>query len=152
MLVLIQIISVTTYSWSIAIVNLLKKNKYILQDFARRGFLTLLRYLCTAKTNYFGSLRMALLSLIVIIFLEIILPLLCLSISRENSECSNNSRDAWKTLNSLIRSKNTSKYVTVNHNGSSISDPSVIAEIFNNNFSKIALNLDRNIPHSNNSP
>ena len=69
---------------------------------------------------------------------------------RKLSECSNNSRDTWKTLNSLIRCKNTSKDVTLNHNVSSISDPSVIAEVFNNYFSNIAsCNLDRNIPHSN---
>ena len=44
------------------------------------------------------------------------------------------------------------KYVTLNHNDSSISDPSVIAEIFNNYFSNIVSNLDCNIPHSNISP
>ena len=42
--------------------------------------------------------------------------------------------------------------MTLNHNGSSISDPSVIAEVFNNYFSNIASNLDRDIPHSNTSP
>ena len=44
-----------------------------------------------------------------------------------------------------------SKDVTLNHNSSSISDPSVIAEVFNNYFSNITSNLDRNIPHSINS-
>ena len=44
-----------------------------------------------------------------------------------------------------------SKDVTLNHNGSSISDPSAIAEIFNY-FSNIASNLDCDIPHSNISP
>ena len=68
------------------------------------------------------------------------------------TECSNNSRDTWKTLNSLIRNKNTSKDVILNHNGSTVSDPSAIAEVFNNYFSNIASNLDRNIPHSNISP
>ena len=52
------------------------------------------------------------------------------------------------TLNSLIRRKNLSKDVTLNHNGCSISDLSVIAEVFNNYFSSIASNLDSNIPHS----
>ena len=42
--------------------------------------------------------------------------------------------------------------MTLNHNGSSISDPSAIAEIFNNDFSNIASNLDSDIPHSNISP
>ena len=45
-----------------------------------------------------------------------------------------------------------SKDVTLNHNGSSISDPPVIAEEFNNYFLNIASNLDRNIHHSNISP
>ena len=49
---------------------------------------------------------------------------------RKFTECSNNSRDTWKTLNCLIRSKKTSKDVTLNHNSSSISDPPVIAELF----------------------
>ena len=35
--------------------------------------------------------------------------------------------------------------MTLNHNGSSISDPSAIAEIFNNYFSNIASNLDSDI-------
>ena len=45
-----------------------------------------------------------------------------------------------------------SKDVTLNHNGSSISDSSAIVEVFNNYFSNIASNLDRDIPHSNISP
>ena len=49
----------------------------------------------------------------------------------------------------MIRCKNTNKNVTLKDNGSSISDPSVIAELFNKYFSNIASNLDRNIPHSN---
>ena len=48
--------------------------------------------------------------------------------------------------------KKTSKDVTLNHNGNSISDPSVIREVFNNYFSNIASNLDSDIPHSNISP
>ena len=68
------------------------------------------------------------------------------------TECSNNSRDTLKTLNCLIRCRKTIKDVTLNHNGSSISDPSAIAELFNNYFSNIASNLDRDIPHSNTSP
>ena len=36
------------------------------------------------------------------------------------------------TLNSLIRYKNNSKDVILNHNGSTVSDPSAIAEVFNN--------------------
>ena len=75
--------------------------------------------------------------------------LLKITISRENSQSANISGYTWKTLNSLIRCKNTSKDVTLNHNGSSISHPSVIAEVFNNHFSNIASNLDRNIPHLN---
>ena len=71
---------------------------------------------------------------------------------RKFTECSNNSRDTWKTLNSLIRCRKTSKDVTLNHNGSSISDPAAIAELFNNYFSNIASNHDSDIPHSNTSP
>ena len=69
-----------------------------------------------------------------------------------NSQCSNNSRDTWKTLNSLIRYKNTSKDIILNHNGSTVSDPSTIAEVFNNYILNGASNLDRNIPDSNISP
>ena len=68
---------------------------------------------------------------------------------RTFTECSNNSRDTWKTLNSLIRYKNASKDVILNHGGSTFSDQLVIAEVFNNYFSNVASNLDRNIPHSN---
>ena len=129
MSVLIQIISVTTYSLSIAIVVLSRKRKYHLQDFASRGSLTLLWFLWTADTNYFHSIRMKLLPLMITIPLRIISSLLYvfekIAISSENSQCSNNSWDMWKTLNSLIRWKKTSKDVTLNHNGSSISDPSV---------------------------
>ena len=71
---------------------------------------------------------------------------------RKVPECSNNSRDTWKTLNLLIRCKKTSKDLTLNHNGSSISDPSAIAEIFNNYFSNIASNLDIDSRRSNISP
>ena len=71
---------------------------------------------------------------------------------RKFTECLNNSRDNRKTLHSLIRCKNTSKDVILNHNGSTVSDPSGIAEVFNNYFSNIASNLDRNILHSNISP
>ena len=53
------------------------------------------------------------------------------------TECSNNSRDTWKTLNSLIRYENTSQDVILNHNGATPSDPSAIAEVFNNYFSNV---------------
>ena len=68
---------------------------------------------------------------------------------RKLTECSNNSRDTRKTLNSLILYNNDSKDVILNHNGSTVSDPSAIAEVFNNYFSNIASNLGSNIPHSN---
>ena len=72
---------------------------------------------------------------------------------RKFTECSNNSRDTWKTLiNSLIRYKNNSMVVILNHNGSTVSDPSAIAEVINNYFSNVSSNLDRNIPNSNISP
>ena len=71
---------------------------------------------------------------------------------RKFTECLNNVRDTWKTLNSLIRHKNTSKDVILNHGGSTVSDPSAIAEVFNDYFSNVASNLDRNIPHANMSP
>ena len=71
---------------------------------------------------------------------------------RKFIECSDNSRDTWKTLNGLIRCKKTSKDLTLNHNASSISDPPAIAEVFNSCFSNIASDLDSNIPHSNISP
>ena len=60
--------------------------------------------------------------------------------------------DTWKTLNSLIRYKNTSKDIILNHNGSTVSDPSAIADGYNNYFSKVASNLDGNIPDSKISP
>ena len=131
MSVLIQIISVTTYSLSIAIVALSRKRKYHLQDFASRGSLTLLWFLCTANTNYFDSIEMELVPLIIIIPLRIISPLL------------------FVVQKIAMRCRKTSKDVTLNHNGSAISDPFEIAEVFNRYFSNIASNLDRDIPHSN---
>ena len=71
---------------------------------------------------------------------------------RKFTVCLNNSTDTWKTLNSLIRYKNTSKDVILNHDGSTVSDPSAIAEVFTNYFLNVASNLDRNIPHTNISP
>ena len=71
---------------------------------------------------------------------------------RKFTGCSNNSRATWKTSNSLIRYRNTSKDVIINHNDSTVSDRSAIAEVFNNYFSNVASSLDRNIPHSNISP
>ena len=71
---------------------------------------------------------------------------------RKFTECSNNSRDTWKTLNSLIQYKNTSKDVILNHGGSTVSDPSAIAEVFNNYFSNVAFNLERSVVHANISP
>ena len=100
---------------------------------------------------------MELLPLIIIIPLRTTSPLfyVCKKIAilkRKFTECSNNSRDTWQTLNCLIRCWKTSKDVTLNHNGSSMSDISAIAELFNNYFSNIASNLDRDVPHSNTSP
>ena len=72
---------------------------------------------------------------------------------RKFTEGSNNSRDTWKTVNSLIiLCKNTSKDVILNHNGSTVSDPSVNVEVFINYFPNEASNFDRNIPHSKISP
>ena len=100
---------------------------------------------------------MALLPLIIIIILKNnFTTALCHAkynyVQRKFIECSNNSRDTWETLNSLIRYKNTSKDVILNHNGSTVSDPSAIFEVFNNYFSNVASNLDRNNLHSNISP
>ena len=100
---------------------------------------------------------MALLPLIVIILLKTVSQFLYVMLEiyyfqKKFTECSNNSRDTWKTLISLIRYKNTSKDIIRNHNGSTVSDPSAIAEVFNNYFSNLSSNLDRNIPHSNISP
>ena len=68
---------------------------------------------------------------------------------RKFTECSNNLRDTKKTLNSLIRYKNTSKEVILKKDGSTVSNPSAIAEVFNKYFSNVASNLDRNIPRPN---
>ena len=147
---------VTTYSLSVAIVVLSRKNKYHLQDFASLGSLTQLWFLWNANTNYFDSIRIESFPLIIIIPFRIILPLLYVlqkvAISRENSPNALITRDTRKTLNCLILCKKSSKDVTLNHNGSSISDPSAIAEVFNNYFSNIESNLDRDIPYSNISP
>ena len=40
----------------------------------------------------------------------------------------------------------------LNHGGSTVSDLSAIGEVFNNYFSNVASNLNRNIPHANISP
>ena len=99
-------------------------------------------------SNYFVSIRMALLPLIVIIVLKTIKQLLYYSthartnyFQRKFTECSNNSSDTWKTLNSLIRCKKTSKDVILNQNGSSVSDLTVIAKVFNNFFERCLQSL-----------
>ena len=98
---------------------------------------------------------MELVPLIIIIPLRIISPLLYvllkIAISRENSPSALITLGTRGRLNCLIRCKKTSKDVTLNHNGSSISDPPAIAELFKNYFSNIASNLDRDILNSNTS-
>ena len=95
MLVLIQTISVITYSLSTTNVAHSKK-KYLLQDFASHGSLMLLWFRRIVNTNYFDSIRKALLTLIIIIRLKTISQLLKV-IARNNyfqrkfTECSNNS-------------------------------------------------------------
>ena len=71
-------------------------------------------------------IRMSLLPLIIIILLKTISQLLYVM---------------WD-LNSLFRCKNTSK-----SEYQQVSDPLVIAEVFNNYFSKVASYRDHNIPH-----
>ena len=122
MLVLIQINSAITYSDTFMVLLNHKhelfrqyKNGIVTFDhyyYFKNNFTTTLRH---ARNNYF---------------------------QRKFTECSNNSMDTWKTLNSLIRCKNTNKDVILNHNGSSVSDPSDIDEVFNNYFSNFASNLD----------
>ena len=117
------------------------------QDFASHGSLMLLWFPCIVNTNYFDSIRMALFPLIIIIPLKTISQLRHAGnnyFQRKFAECSNNSRDIWKILNSLILYKNTSKDVMLNHDGSTVSDPSAIADVFNNYFSNEASNVDCN--------
>ena len=114
MLVLMQIISVLVKSLSLSIVVLSKKNKYHLKAFKRNAFLTLLwyhaimvsRYYGYYGINYFASIRMELLPLI-IIFLSNFPTTFRLAKNyyflRKLAESSNNSRDTRKTLNSLVR-------------------------------------------------
>ena len=68
------------------------------------------------------------------------------------TDYSNNSTDTWQTLNSFNLCKNTSKDVILNHNGSTVSEASGIAEVFKKYFSNVAFNLNSNIRHSNISP
>ena len=93
---------------------------------------------------------MALLPLIIIVLLktisQLLLVMLEIIISRENSQSVRIIQETPGRLNSLNRYKNTSKDVILNQGGSTVSDPSVIAEVFNNYFSNVASNLDRNIP------
>ena len=72
-------------------------------------------------------------------------------LQRKFTECSNNLRDLedFKQFNSIL---DNSKDIILNHNGTAVSDPSAVAEVFNNYFSNVASNLDCNIPHSNISP
>ena len=145
----VQIISVTTYLLSIAIVVLSKKKKHLLHDL-QAGISDAIMISLNRKHELFRLYDNGIVTFDNYNYFQHI------SISRENSQSAlkihSLPKDTWKTLNSLIRCKNMSKDVTPNHNGSSISDLSVIAEVFNNYFSNIASNLDRNIPHSNISP
>ena len=81
--------------------------------------------------SYFDSVSLALLPLIIILKNNnfTTTPPLAKNnyFPRKFTECSNNSRDTWKALNGLIRCKNTSKDVILNHNGSSVSGPAVSA-------------------------
>ena len=114
-------------------ISLIRKHELFRQY--KNGIVTFEHYNCF-ENNFIATLRLAKNSYF----------------QRKFTEGSNNSRDAWDTLNCLIRCKKTCKDVTLIHNSSSISDPSAIAEIFNNYFSNIASDLDRDIPHSNISP
>ena len=55
-------------------------------------------------------------------------------------------------IKQLIRYKNNSKDILLNHNGTTVSDLSAIGDVFNNYCSNVASNLDHNISHSNISP
>ena len=90
MLAPIQIISVITYSFSIAIVAQSKKKKYLLQDYA--SHLCISDATMVSLNRNFYSIKMALLPLVIIILLKSISQLLYvlveIIISRENSQSS----------------------------------------------------------------
>ena len=122
MLVLMQINFAMTNSLSIAIVAQSMKKKYLLQDYRSHGFLMLyimvslnrkhelfrqykngiftFDHFNSFKNNFTTAQRHA-----------------TKNYSKKKcTEFSNNSRDTWKTLNSLIRCNNKSKDVILNHN------------------------------------
>ena len=141
-----RIISVITFSLSIAIAVIWKKIKYILQDFASLGFLTLLWYRWTVKKELFrqyknGIVTFDLYNYFTNNFAATLRRARNDNLQRKVTECSMNSRDTWNSLNGLIRCNSQ----IVNHNLSSVSDPSVIAEVFKNYFSNAVTNLVSNI-------
>ena len=62
---------------------------------------------------------------------------------RKFTDCSNNSRDTGKSLNSLMAPSKPPKQQWLLGQW-----PSIIAEVFNNCFSNVTSNLDHNFPHS----
>ena len=136
MLALIQTISVITYTLSIAIIAQSKKNKYILQDFASHWFHAIMVSL-NRKHVLFRQFKNGIVTFdhhnsFKNNFTTTLLHARNNYFQRKFTECSNNSGDIWKSLNSLIRCTNTSNRIIINHNGSTVRDSLVIAEVFNN--------------------
>ena len=68
-------------------------------------------------------------------------------------KCVGNSRETWQNINSLFRNNySRSTHISLEENGSCLKTDLETANIFNNYFSTVAVNLDSNIPRSNISP
>ena len=70
---------------------------------------------------------------------------------QEFAKHSSNSRETWKTLQTLIKSKqktDTAPKKVINDNGDSVTDDANIAETFNTFFTEIGEKLSNSIPHS----
>ena len=68
--------------------------------------------------------------------------------------CKNSMKKTWKGINELINTKNKShiNISQLNHNNSPINDPNEIANTFNNFFTNVGPNLDKEIPKTPISP
>ena len=62
-------------------------------------------------------------------------------------------KKTWKGIKNLINIKNSQRInIAQTNNGKSIDGPKEISNTFNNYFTKVGLNIDRDIPNSYNSP
>ena len=68
-------------------------------------------------------------------------------------KCKNNMKKTWKGINELIRSSNKSSTINqIHHNNTTINDPTLMSNTYNNFFANVGPEVDKSIPKTPISP